>query len=59
MHHGTRKPQDLEGRGLLLFFPPLFILFEAQESILTLAIFQEADHNSNFPTILVKEKETN
>lgn len=37
---------------------PLFILFEAHESILTLATFHEADHNSNFQTILVKEKET-
>lgn len=37
---------------------PFFILFEAHGSILTLATFHEADHNSNFQAILVKEKET-
>lgn len=54
---GTRKPQDLgDGRKPLTL--PLFTLFEAPEGILTLATFHEADHNSNFQTILVKEKET-
>lgn len=34
---------------------PVFIMFEAHGSILTWATSHEADHNSNFQAILVKE----
>lgn len=50
----TKKFQDL-GVGTLIL--PLFILFEAHESILTLTTLHEVDHNSNFQAILVKEKQ--
>lgn len=43
------------GVGALIL--PLFTLFEAHESILTLTTFHKADNNSNFQPILVKEKQ--
>lgn len=49
------SPTISGGKPLTL---PLFIVFEAHESVLILATFHEADHNSDFQAILVKEKET-
>lgn len=49
----TREPWDLCAGELVIL--PVFILFEAHESILTRATSHEADRNSNFQAILVKQ----